>query len=185
VPGPLLRIEEIWESLSVSSMLKSSQTQVLEWIPSVLNATRGAAQQSAKNDVEATMQVERALMKERWLTQDAGLPSQISNLDTCLCTSDLDTCSLNIPRQCYNIITCHMTCHTQCQPESQMASFVEGSFIWICSRPATLLARTKACRCSGQLQRHSLNQQSMLFVVATRQQQRWRIIGIDNKHGDI
>ncbi len=37
---------------------------MLQWITSVLNATRRAAQ--AKNDLEATMQSERALMK-LWL----------------------------------------------------------------------------------------------------------------------
>jgi hypothetical protein len=54
-------------SKSEEKLLKGEPTEMLQWITSVLNATRRAAQ--AKNDAEATMQDERALMK-RWLQYD-------------------------------------------------------------------------------------------------------------------
>ena len=51
-------------SKSEATLLKGDPSDMLQWITSVLNATRRAAQ--AKNDLEATMQSERALMK-LWL----------------------------------------------------------------------------------------------------------------------
>jgi hypothetical protein len=51
-------------SKSEATLLKGEPKEMLQWITSVLNASRRAGQ--AKNDVEATMQVERDLM-ENWL----------------------------------------------------------------------------------------------------------------------
>ena len=51
-------------SKSEATLLKGSPIEMLQWSTSVLNAARRAA--AAANDVEATMQAERALMK-RWL----------------------------------------------------------------------------------------------------------------------
>ncbi len=47
-----------------ATLLKGEPNEMLQWITSVLNASQQAAQ--AKNDMEATMQVERDLMKN-WL----------------------------------------------------------------------------------------------------------------------
>ena len=49
---------------SEDTLLKGDSSEMLQWITSVLNATRRAAQ--AKNDAYATMKTERSLMK-RWL----------------------------------------------------------------------------------------------------------------------
>ncbi len=51
-------------SKSEATLLKGSPIEMLQWSTSVLKATRRAA--AAKNDLEATMQAERDLMK-RWL----------------------------------------------------------------------------------------------------------------------
>ncbi len=51
-------------SKSETKLLKGEAKEMLQWITSVLNATRRAAQ--AKNDAYASMQVERAIM-QRWL----------------------------------------------------------------------------------------------------------------------
>jgi hypothetical protein len=51
-------------SKSEATLLKGSPIEMLQWSTSVLNAARRAA--AAANDVEATMQAERDLMK-RWL----------------------------------------------------------------------------------------------------------------------
>jgi hypothetical protein len=53
-------------SKSEVTLLKGSPIEMLQWSTSALNAARRAA--AAANDVEATMQAERALMK-RWLQQ--------------------------------------------------------------------------------------------------------------------
>jgi hypothetical protein len=53
---------------SEATLLKGESSEMLQWITSVLNATRRAAQ--AKNDAYATMKTERALMK-RWLQENA------------------------------------------------------------------------------------------------------------------
>ena len=53
-------------SKSEHTLLQGEPTEMLQWITSVLNATRRAAQ--AKHDLDATMQSERTLM-QNWLTR--------------------------------------------------------------------------------------------------------------------
>ncbi len=61
---PFLAQDRLLFSKSEATLLKGSPIEMLQWSTSVLNATRRAA--AAKNDLEATMQAERDLMK-RWL----------------------------------------------------------------------------------------------------------------------
>ena len=61
----LLSQDRLLFSKTKTKLLKGSPIEMLQWITSVLNATRRAA--TAKNDQEATMASERALM-QRWLT---------------------------------------------------------------------------------------------------------------------
>ena len=61
----LLSQDRLLFSKIEAKLLKGSPIEMLQWTTSVLNATRRAA--TAKNDLEAAIASERALMR-RWLT---------------------------------------------------------------------------------------------------------------------